>query len=141
MQAVELNIGKKILPDGIIIYHIPTASRPVTNAWYQDVAGVFAHAIQHNQPARLLYDVRKVGMFSPHVIKRAGDLGKLDLPDDWRVATVVNSGFVKQLVETIKTISLLSADYYSRSRVFNDMEAALEWLRRSPDTLPGDAAQ
>jgi hypothetical protein len=129
MQAVTPGFEKKTLPDGVIIYHFESASRPVANAWYQDVAGVFAHAVQHNTPARLLYDVRQIGMFSPHVMKRAGDLGKLPLPDDWRVATVVQSGFVKQLVETIKTFSLLSADQYERSRVFNDLDAALAWLR------------
>lgn len=130
MIEVFAGCDKKIFPDGIIVYHITASSRPVVNAWYQDVVTTFQQAIDQNKPAHLCYDIREISFFTPYVMKRAGDLGKVPLPPDWRVATVVKSAFARQIIDTIKTISLLSKDMYERSHVFDDYEEALTWLRR-----------
>lgn len=130
MIGVAKGYEKEVLPDGVVIYRIHGTDKITAETWFHDVTAVFAEAIRQGQPARLMYDVREVGFFTPHVMKRAGQLAQVPLPADWRVATLVKNAFVRQLVSTIKTISLLSQEMYERSHVFSDEAEALAWLRK-----------
>ena len=93
-----------------------------------DVAGEFAKAVESGSNTRFVYDIRQASLLNPYVMKRAGDLAKLPLPDDWKVATLVGSNFVKQFINTIRAFSLTSQAMFERSQIFTDEDGALTWL-------------
>ncbi len=120
---------KEILEDGIIIYRIESASRECMEEWFEDVSHAFAEAKAVQTPIRLMYDIRAVNSPTTHAMKRAHDLAKLPLPDEWRVATVCSNPFAVNFINFVRTSSLLTLDTFNRSRVFNNEEEALKWLR------------
>lgn len=119
---------KQVLDDGIIIYRSASSDREVVDAWVEDVSRVFEAARALNKPVRLVYDVRNIGLATPYGIQRAEELERLNLPDDWRVATLVGNAFLANMVNYVISISMLP-DMRSRSRCFADEAEALAWLR------------
>jgi hypothetical protein len=119
---------KEILEDGITIYRSQASDRDVVDAWYDDVAVVFAQSLEQGRPVRLIYDVRNVGLITPYAIQRAEELERLAVTDDWRVATLVGTAFLANMVNYVISVSLLP-EMRSKSRVFSDEAEALAWLR------------
>jgi SpoIIAA-like len=119
---------KQVLEDGIIIYRAHSADREVVDAWYDDVGSVFSQSFEQGRPVRLVYDVRNIGLVTPHAIQRAEELEKLAVTDDWRVATLVGTAFLANMVNYVISVSLLP-EMRSKSRVFSDEAEALAWLR------------
>jgi len=126
----DKNYQKQVLDDGIVIYRSSSSDREVVDAWFEDVGRVFEAARALNQPVRLVYDVRSIGLATPYSIQRAEELERLNLPDDWRVATLVGNAFLANMVNYIISISMLP-DMRARSRAFADEAEALDWLRKS----------
>jgi hypothetical protein len=75
-----------------------------------------------------VYDVRNIGLVTPHAIQRAEELEKLAVTDDWRVATLVGTAFLANMVNYVISVSLLP-EMRTKSRVFSDEAEALAWLR------------
>ncbi len=120
---------KEICADGVIVYHLHSKSESAFQDWFEDVAAVFAKAREEGKAIRLLYDVREIDAISPMQMHRAQQLAELPLPDDWRVATLTGSSFATNMINLIRSISLLAPGMYERSRVFSDEGEALAWLR------------
>ncbi len=127
---IDPGYDKEIRDDGIIIFRIRSTQRPVVDRWYQDVAGEFARALNEGRATRFIYDARRVNLANPYILKRASDLANLPLPPDWRVATLVSSGFLKHFVHTIRVVSLTSQEMFERSQIFTDEDEAVRWLSR-----------
>lgn len=119
---------KQVYEDGIVAYRIRSTARPNVDAWYQDVAAVFAQALEQNKPVRLMYDLHRIDLVTPYSVQRAEALEKLPVPDDWRVATLVGNAFIANMVSYVKSVSRLPT-MHDRSRVFSDETEALAWLR------------
>ena len=119
---------KEILEDGIVIYRAKSSDRAVIDAWHNDVAAVLAQSFELGRPVRLMYDVRNIGLVTPYAIQRSEELERLAVSDDWRVATLVGTAFLANMVNYVISASLVS-DMRSRSRVFSDEAKALAWLR------------
>jgi hypothetical protein len=119
---------KQVLEDGITIYRAQSSDREVVDAWYDDIAGVFSQSFEQGRPVRFVYDVRNIGLVTPHAIQRAEELEKLAVTDDWRVATLVGTAFLANMVNYVISVSLLP-EMRSKSRVFSDEAEALAWLR------------
>jgi len=119
---------KQVLEGGITIYRAQSSDREVVDAWYDDVAVVFSQSFEQGRPVRLVYDVRNIGLVTPHAIQRAEELEKLAVTDDWRVATLVGTAFLANMVNYVISVSLLP-EMRSKSRVFSDEAEALAWLR------------
>jgi hypothetical protein len=126
---------KEILSDGIVVYRLRQTSPDCVDAWFADVAEVFARALETGEAPRLLYDVRTLTFPSRHLLQRAEALNKLPAPDTWRVATLAGSQFATELINLVRSVSLLSASQYARSRVFSDEATALAWLRLSAESI------
>jgi hypothetical protein len=120
---------KETLPDGIVVFVVKSTSREHMDAWYQDVAAVFAQARANNTPVRMLYDVRKIDLITPYSVQKAEDLNKLPVPNDWRVATLVKSSFLANMVNYVRLVSL-QPGVREQSRIFSDEAEALAWLRQ-----------
>lgn len=129
MQGYE----KEVLDDGIIIYRLREGKVESVDAFFMDVAAVFARALETGEPPRLLYDVRALSFPSRHMLQRAEELNDLPAPDTWRVATLTGSQFATSIINLIRSISLRSPDQYKRSRVFTNEVEAIDWLRSSQD--------
>jgi hypothetical protein len=98
------------------------------DAWIADVATVFAQSLEQGRPVRLMYDVRSIGLVTPYAIQRAEELERLAVTDDWRVATLVGTAFLANMVNYVISVSLMP-EMRSKSRVFSDEAEALAWLR------------
>lgn len=122
---------KEVLADGVIIYRLHSKSEATFAAWFEDVKAVFARARESGTAARLLYDVREIDAISPRQMRMAQQLADLPLPADWRVATLTGSSFATNMINLIRSISLLSPGMYERSRVFSTEDEALTWLREA----------
>jgi len=59
---------KQVYEDGIVAYRIRSTARPNVDAWYQDVAAVFAQALEQNKPVRLMYDLRRIDLVTPYSV-------------------------------------------------------------------------
>ena len=119
---------KEILEGGITIYRSKSSDREVVDAWIADVATVFAQSLEQGRPVRLMYDVRNVGLVTPYAIQRAEELERVAVTDDWRVATLVGTAFLANMVNYVISVSLMP-DMRAKSRVFSDEAEALAWLR------------
>jgi hypothetical protein len=119
---------KEILEGGITIYRSTSSDHEVVDAWIADVGKVFAESLEQGRPVRLMYDVRSVGLVTPYAIQRAGELERLAVTDDWRVATLVGTAFLANMVNYVISVSLMP-DIRAKSRVFSDEAEALVWLR------------
>ena len=119
---------KEILPDGIVVFVVKSTAREHIDAWYADVASVFAEARAKGAPVRLLYDVRKIDLITPYSVQKAEDLNKLPQPDNWRVATLVKNSFIANMVNYVRLVSL-QPGMREQSRIFSDEAEALAWLR------------
>jgi hypothetical protein len=119
---------KEILEGSITIYRSKSSDREVVDAWIADVAKVFAESLEQGRPVRLMYDVRSVGLVTPYAIQRAEELERVAVTDDWRVATLVGTAFLANMVNYVISVSLLP-DMRAKSRVFSDEAEALAWLR------------
>jgi hypothetical protein len=119
---------KQVLEDRITIYRSQSSDREVVDAWYDDVAVVFSQSLKQGWPVRLMYDVRNIGLVTPYAIQRAEELERLAVTDDWRVATLVGTAFLANMVNYVISVSLLP-EMRSKSRVFSDEAEALAWLR------------
>ena len=119
---------KQVLEDGITIYRAQSSDREVVDAWYDDIAVVFSQSFEQGRPVRLVYDVRNIGLVTPYAIQRAEELEKLAVTDDWRVATLVGTAFLANMVNYVISVSLLP-EMRTKSRVFSDEAEALAWLR------------
>ena len=126
---------KEVLDDGIVIYRLIKSDHASVDAFFQDVAGLFARALETGENPRIMYDVRGLTFPSRHMLQRAEALNTLPAPDTWRVATLTGSQFATDIINLIRSISLLSADQYARSRVFSDEEMALAWLRQGEERI------
>jgi len=124
----DIEINKEILEGGITVYRAKSSSREVVDAWYDDVAEVFRQSLEQSRPARLMYDVRNIGLVTPYAIQRSEALERLAVTDDWRVATLVGTAFLANMVNYVISVSLLP-EMRARSRVFSDEAEALAWLR------------
>jgi len=119
---------KEILEGGITVYRAKSSDRDVVDAWYDDVAEVFRQSLEQGRPARLMYDVRHIGLVTPYAIQRSEDLERLAVTKDWRVATLVGTAFLANMVNYVISVSLLP-EMRAKSRVFSDEAEALAWLR------------
>jgi len=119
---------KEILEDDITIYRCRSSDREFVEAWYDDVAAVFAQSLEQGRPVRLMYDLRNVGLVTPYAIQRSEELERLAVTDDWRVATLVGTAFLANMVNYVISVSLMP-DMRARSHVFSDEAEALAWLR------------
>ncbi len=119
---------KEVLEGGITIYRSRSSDREVVDAWYDDVALVFKQSLEQGQPVRLMYDVRNIGLVTPYAIQRSEELERLAVTDNWRVATLVGTAFLANMVNYVISVSLLP-EMRSKSRVFSDEAEALAWLR------------
>ncbi len=119
---------KEILEGGITIYRSKSSDRDVVDAWYDDVAVVFRQSLEQGRPVRLMYDVRHIGLVTPYAIQRSEELERLAVTDDWRVATLVGTAFLANMVNYVISVSLMP-EMRARSRVFSDEAEALAWLR------------
>lgn len=119
---------KEILPDGIVVFAVKSTARAHIDAWYADVASVFAEARAKGAPVRLLYDIRQIDLVTPYSVQKAEDLNKLPQPDNWRVATLVKNSFIANMVNYVRLVSL-QPGMRERSRIFSDEAEALAWLR------------
>lgn len=124
----DKSFDKEILEGGITVYRAKSSSREVVDAWYDDVAVVFRQSLEQSRPARLMYDVRNIGLVTPYAIQRSEALERLAVTDDWRVATLVGTAFLANMVNYVISVSLLP-EMRARSRVFSDEAEALAWLR------------
>jgi hypothetical protein len=119
---------KEILEGGITVYRSKSSDREVVDAWIADVATVFAQSFEQGRPVRLMYDVRNVGLVTPYAIQRAEELERVAVTDDWRVATLVGTAFLANMVNYVISVSLMP-DMRAKSRVFSNEAEALAWLR------------
>jgi hypothetical protein len=119
---------KLVLEDGIIVFRLRSTAREHLDAWYQDVAGVFAEARASGVGVRLLYDVRGIDLVTPYSVQKAEDLNKLPQPVDWRVATLVKNSFIANMVNYVRLVSL-QPSVREQSHIFSDEAEALAWLR------------
>ena len=119
---------KEILEGGITIYRSTSSDHEVVDAWFDDVATVFAQSFEQGRPVRLVYDLRHIGLITPYAIQRGEELERVAVTDDWRVATLVGTAFLANMVNYVSSVSLLP-DMRSKSRVFSDEAEALAWLR------------
>jgi hypothetical protein len=122
------SFDKEILEGGITIYRSKSSDHEVVDAWIADVATVFAQSLEQGRPVRLMYDVRSIGLVTPYAIQRAEELERLAVTDDWRVATLVGTAFLANMVNYVISVSLMP-DMRTKSRVFSDEAEALAWLR------------
>jgi hypothetical protein len=122
------SFDKEILEGGITIYRSKSSDHEVVDAWFDDVATVFAQSLEQGLPVRLMYDVRNIGLVTPYAIQRAEELERLAVTDDWRVATLVGTAFLANMVNYVISVSLMP-DMRTKSRVFSDEAEALAWLR------------
>src|SRR5512136_2443437 len=97
---------KLVLEDGIVVFRLRSTAREHLDAWYQDVADVFAEARARGVGVRLLYDVRGIDLITPYSVQKAEDLNKLPQPTDWRVATLVKNSFIANMVNYVRLVSL-----------------------------------
>jgi len=126
---------KRVLEDGVVVCTVASSDHEAMEAWFNDVGEVLTQAREQGKPARLMYDVRNLGLLSAYKVqrfdameKRVEDQEQRQLPSDWRVATVVGNPFIANLVNYFISVSVLP-EMRHRSRVFaNEMEA-LAWLR------------
>lgn len=125
---MDLPYEKEILEDSLIIFRIKSTGREHIDAWFQDVASVFAQARANKTPAHILYDIRNIDMVTPYGVQKAEDLIKLPLPNNWRVATLVRDAFIANMVNYVRRVSL-QPGVRDRSKVFSDEAEALAWLR------------
>jgi hypothetical protein len=119
---------KEILEGGITVYRSKSSDREVVDAWFDDVATVFSQSLEQGRPVRLVYDLRNIGLVTPYAIQRSEELERLAVTDDWRVATLVGTAFLANMVNYVISVSLMPA-MRSKSRVFSDEAEALAWLR------------
>ncbi len=120
---------KESLDDGIVIFTAHFLTHEGVDAWFDDVAKEFSKAAQEGSPTRFVYDLRNISIVSPYALKRSRDLADLELPSDWKVATLISGAFLAEVTNFVRSISLLSPAMYDRSRTFTQLEEALEWLR------------
>ena len=119
---------KEILEGNITIYRSKSSDREVVDTWFDDVATVFAQSLEQGRPVRLMYDLRNIGLVTPYAIQRSEELERLAVTDDWRVATLVGTAFLANMVNYVISVSLMP-EMRSKSRVFSDEAEALAWLR------------
>jgi len=119
---------KEILEGNITIYRSKSSDRQVVDTWFDDVATVFAQSLEQGRPVRLMYDLRNIGLVTPYAIQRSEELERLAVTDDWRVATLVGTAFLANMVNYVISVSLMP-EMRSKSRVFSDEAEALAWLR------------
>jgi hypothetical protein len=119
---------KEILEGSITIYRSKSSDREVVDTWFDDVATVFAQSLEQGRPVRLMYDLRNIGLVTPYAIQRSEELERLAVTDDWRVATLVGTAFLANMVNYVISVSLMP-EMRSKSRVFSDEAEALAWLR------------
>jgi hypothetical protein len=119
---------KEILEGSITIYRSKSSDREVVDAWFDDVATVFSQSLEQGRPVRLMYDLRNIGLVTPYAIQRSEELERLAVTDDWRVATLVGTAFLANMVNYVISVSLMP-EMRSKSRVFSDEAEALAWLR------------
>jgi len=126
---MDTGYEKEVLADKIVIFRFKSTSRETVDTWFGDVVSEFAKALEEGRRTRVMYDLRVVGMLTPYTLQRAQALERgVPVPDDWRVATLVPSEFVANLVNYVISISQMSG-MQSKSRVFSNEDEALAWLR------------
>lgn len=118
---------KEVRSEGIVVFKFKSTSPPCIDTWFEDVAAVFAQALEDQTRVRLMYDVRGLRSPSPYALQRAQDLSKLPLPDDWRVATLTQNAFATNIINFIRKVSL-SSDMVTQSRIFANEAQAVAWL-------------
>ena len=125
---MDLPYEKQVLEDGIVVFRVKSTIREHIDAWYQDVASVFAKSRAEQAASRILYDIRNIDAITPYGVQKAEDLSKLPLPNEWRVATLVKNAFIANMVNYVRLVSL-QPGMRDRSRLFSDEAEALAWLR------------
>jgi hypothetical protein len=119
---------KEILDGNVVVFRAMLATREFVDEWFQDVAAVFAQALEQGTRARLMYDLRNLDIITPYSLQRVEELERVPLPDDWRVATLLTNPFLASVVNYLISVARLPAMRH-HSRVFTDEAQALAWLR------------